>query len=135
MIYEKPNSPGAKVNFKSRYENFIGGEWIAPKKGQYFQNTSPINGEVICEVPRSSAEDIELALDAAHSAKTKWGKTSVAERANILNRIADRIEANLEMIAVAETWDNGKAIRETLAADIPLTVDHFRYFAGCILSH
>lgn len=134
MIYEKPNSPGAKVNFKARYENFIGGEWVAPKKGQYFQNTTPINGEVICEIPRSSAEDIELALDAAHSAKTKWGKTSVAERANILNRIADRIEANLEMIAVAETWDNGKAIRETLAADIPLTVDHFRYFAGCIRS-
>lgn len=132
MIYAKPNDPGSKVSFKTRYENFIGGEWVAPVKGQYFKNTSPVNGSVICEVPRSSAEDIELALDAAHSAKTKWGKTSAAERANVLNRIADRIEANLEMIAVAETWDNGKPVRETLAADIPLTIDHFRYFAGCI---
>lgn len=134
MIYANPNTPGSKVNFKNRYENFIGGEWVAPKKGQYFVNISPVNGEKICEVPRSAAEDIELALDAAHKAKTKWGKTSAAERANILNKIADRIEDNLEMIAIAETWDNGKAVRETLAADIPLTVDHFRYFAGCIRS-
>lgn len=132
MIYANPNSPGAKVQFKKRYENFIGGAWVAPKKGQYFTNITPVTGEVICEVPRSSAEDIELALDAAHAAKEKWGKTSVTERALILNKIADRIEQNLELLAVAETWDNGKAVRETLAADIPLTIDHFRYFAGCI---
>ncbi len=132
MIYAKPNTSGAKVNFKPRYENFIGGEWVAPKKGQYFKNITPVTGEAFCEVPRSSAEDIEMALDAAHKVKEKWGKTPATERAIILNKIADRIEQNLELIAVAETWDNGKPVRETLAADIPLTVDHFRYFAGCI---
>ena len=132
MIYSNPNQPDSKVNFKSRYENFIGGGWLAPVEGRYFENSSPINGQVFCEIPRSSAADIELALNAAHEAKDAWGKTSVTERSNILLKIADRIEANLEKLAVAETWDNGKAIRETLAADIPLSADHFRYFAGCI---
>ncbi|MDX1318780.1 MAG: aldehyde dehydrogenase family protein, partial [Oceanospirillum sp.] len=132
MIYAQPGTEGAVVNFKERYGNFIGGKWVEPVKGQYFTNTSPVNGEVICEIPRSTAEDIELALDAAHAAKEAWGKTSVTERSNILLKIADRLEANLEKIAVAETYDNGKAVRETLAADVPLAVDHFRYFAGCI---
>jgi len=132
MLYIAPNQPGSKVYFKSRYGNFIGGNWVAPVKGQYFENLSPVNGKVFCEIPRSTAEDIELALDAAHGAKDAWGKTSVTARSNILLKIADRIEANLEILAVAETWDNGKAIRETLAADLPLAIDHFRYFAGCI---
>jgi aldehyde dehydrogenase len=132
MIYAQPGQSGAKVTFKKRYENFIGGQWVAPVKGQYFDNPSPVNNHVFCEVPRSTAEDIELALDAAHAAKEAWGRTSAAERALILNKIADRIEANLEMLAVAEAWDNGKPVRETLAADLPLAIDHFRYFAGCI---
>lgn len=132
MLYIDPNQPNSKVHFKSRYGNFIGGNWVDPVKGQYFDNLSPVNGKVFCAVPRSSAEDIELALDAAHAAKEAWGKTSVTVRSNILLKIADRIEANLETLAVAETWDNGKPIRETLAADIPLAADHFRYFAGCI---
>ena len=132
MIYANPGSENSVVTFKSRYENFIGGKWVAPVKGNYFTNTTPITGEAICEIPRSSAEDIELALDAAHAAKTAWGKTSVQERSNILLKIADRIEANLELMAVAETWDNGKPVRETLNADIPLAVDHYRYYAGCI---
>ena len=132
MIYANPGSENSVITFKSRYENFIGGQWVAPVKGNYFTNTTPVTGEAICEIPRSSAEDIELALDAAHAAKAAWGKTSVQERSNILLKIADRIEANLELIAVAETWDNGKPVRETLNADIPLTVDHFRYYAGCI---
>lgn len=118
--------------FKPQYENFIGGKWVAPVKGAYSDNKSPINGKTLCKVPLSSEEDIELALDAAHKARQKWGETSPVERSNILLKIADRIEANLEKIAYAETWDNGKAIRETLNADIPLAVDHFRYFAGCI---
>ena len=132
MIYAKPGTEGAVVSFESRYENFIGGKWVAPVKGQYFTNTTPVTGEVICEIPESTAEDIDLALDAAHAAKDAWGKTSVQQRSNILLKIADRIEENLEMLAVAETWDNGKPIRETMAADMPLAVDHFRYFAGCI---
>lgn len=118
--------------FKSRYENYIGGKWVAPVEGQYSKNTSPINGQLLCEVPLSSNQDIENALDAAHQAKCAWGRTSPTERSNILLKIADRIEANLEKIAHAETWDNGKPIRETTAADIPLAADHFRYFAGCI---
>lgn len=134
MIYAQPNQPESKVSFKGRYENFIGGKWTPPKKGQYFENVSPVNGKKFCEVPRSTSEDIEMALDAAHAAKATWGKTSPAARAVILNKIADRMEANLEMLAVAETWDNGKPVRETLAADIPLAIDHFRYFAGCIRS-
>ena len=132
MQYANPNTDGAVVNFKERYENFIGGAWVAPVKGEYFDNISPVNGKPFCQIPRSSAEDIELALDAAHAAKDAWGKTSVTARSNILLKIADRIDANLEILAVAETWDNGKAVRETLNADVPLASDHFRYFAGCI---
>ena len=131
-VYANPNTDGALVNFKERYENYIGGQWVAPAKGMYFENVTPVTGKVFCEVARSTAEDIETALDAAHAAAPAWGKTSPAERAVILNKIADRIEENLEMMAVAETWDNGKAIRECLNADLPLVVDHFRYFAGAI---
>lgn len=132
MIYLPPNQPGAKVTLKTRYENHIGGEWIPPAKGVYFENPSPVNGRIFCEVPRSTAQDIEKALDAAHAVAPGWGKTPVAHRAQILNAIAERIESNLETLALTETWDNGKPIRETLAADIPLAVDHFRYFASCI---
>jgi aldehyde dehydrogenase len=132
MIYLNPPHPGSKVSFKSRYENFIGGKWVPPLKGQYFENVTPITGKPFCKIARSSAEDIELALDAAHAAKSAWARTPVAQRAQVLNQIADRMEANLEMLAVDETWDNGKPVRETLAADIPLAIDHFRYFAGCI---
>lgn len=132
MIYSQPGTEGSVVSFKDRYANFIGGEWVAPVKGQYFKNTTPVTGEEFCEIPRSTEEDINLALDAAHAAKAAWGSTSVTERSNILLKIADRIEQNLELLAVAETWDNGKAVRETLAADVPLCVDHFRYYAGCI---
>lgn len=120
--------------FKSRYENFIGGKWTPPVNGQYFQNISPITGKTVGLIARSDASDIELALDAAHAAAPLWGKTSVTERANILIRIAQRMEDNLELLAQAETWDNGKPIRETRAADIPLAIDHFRYFAGCVRS-
>tara|TARA_R100000005_G_scaffold126_1_gene59 strand:- start:573 stop:2093 length:1521 start_codon:yes stop_codon:yes gene_type:complete len=132
MIYSNPNSGDAVVNFKPRYENFIGGQWVAPTEGRYFENISPVNGQVFCEVPRSTGADIDKALDAAHAAAPAWGKTPVAERSRLLLQVADRIEANLEMLAVAESWDNGKAVRETLAADIPLAADHFRYFAGCV---
>lgn len=132
MIYANPGSEGSVVTFKAKYENFIGGEWIAPVKGEYFTNTSTVDGSDICQVPRSTAEDVELALDAAHAAKASWAATSVAARSNLLLQIADRMEQNLEMLAVAETWDNGKAIRETLNADVPLCIDHFRYYAGCI---
>jgi len=125
-----PADPSAL--FKPRYDNYIGGQWVAPRSGQYFDNTTPITGKVLTSVARSNAEDIEAALDAAHAAKDDWGKRYTTERANILNRIADRIEQNLELIARAETWDNGKPIRETLNADIPLMVDHFRYFAGAV---
>jgi len=123
---------GVANPFKQRYDNYIGGKFVAPVKGEYFGNITPITGQVFCEVARSTAEDVELALDAAHAAKAAWGKTSQTERANILNKIADRMEANLALIATAETIDNGKPIRETTAADIPLAIDHFRYFAGCI---
>ncbi|KQL56458.1 MULTISPECIES: acetaldehyde dehydrogenase ExaC [Bacillaceae] len=132
MIYANPNQEGSLVSFKQTYDNFINGEWTAPVKGQYFDNVTPVTGDVFCTLARSTSEDIELALDAAHEAKDRWGKTPPAERANLLNKIADRIEENSEMLAVAETWDNGKAVRETLAADIPLMVDHFRYFAATI---
>ncbi|WP_029087987.1 acetaldehyde dehydrogenase ExaC [Brevibacterium album] len=130
--YAHPGSPGAVVEYKPRYENWIGGEWVPPAEGQYFENVTPVTGRVFTEVPRSTAADIELALDAAHRAAPTWNKTSAAERALVLNRIADIMEANLEKLAVAETWDNGKAVREPLAADIPLAIDHFRYFAGAI---
>ncbi len=132
MIYATPNHPDSKLKFKSHYDNFIGGSWVAPIDGEYFENISPVNGEVFCKIARSNTKDVELALNAAHAIKDAWGSTSVTKRSNVLLKIADRIEANLEQLAIAETWDNGKAIRETLAADVPLSADHFRYFAGCI---
>ncbi|MCA1064905.1 aldehyde dehydrogenase family protein [Rossellomorea sp. AcN35-11] len=132
MLYNNPNTEGSLVQFKDKYENFIGGEYVAPASGEYFENVSPVTGKVFTKIARSNKEDVEKALDAAHAAKDAWGKTTVAERSFILNKIADRMEENLEMLAVAETWDNGKPVRETLAADLPLAIDHFRYFAGCI---
>ncbi|WP_431288009.1 aldehyde dehydrogenase [Roseateles chitinivorans] len=132
MIYAKPNAAGAPVQFKKRYDNFIGGQWVAPRDGQYFDVITPITGQVFAQAARSTAADIDLALDAAHAAAEKWGGTPAAERANVLLRIADRIEQNLELLAYAETVDNGKPMRETLNADLPLAVDHFRYFAGCL---
>ena len=132
MIYAMPGQPGAKHTFKPRYDNFIGGKWVAPVKGAYFDVVTPISGANYTQAARSTAEDIELALDAAHAAFPTWGKTSASARANVLLQIADRIEQNLELLAYVETVDNGKAIRETLNADIPLAVDHFRYFAGCL---
>src|SRR3954451_4366367 len=121
-----------RTDVKPRYGNFIGGKFVAPVKGGYFTNLSPVTAQPLCEVARSNADDINLALDAAHAAAPAWGKTSPAERALILNRIADRMEQNLELLATVETLDNGKPIRETMAADLPLAIDHFRYFAGCI---
>jgi aldehyde dehydrogenase len=121
-----------KGGVKTKYENFIGGRWVAPVKGKYFTDYSPINGEPICEIARSSAEDVEKALDAAHAVKDLWGRTAPALRSSILLKIADKMEENLELLALAETLDNGKPIRETRAADVPLSIDHFRYFAGCI---
>jgi len=132
MRYATPNTPGSLVQYPTRYENFIGGEWVAPVRGRYFDNISPVNGKPFVEIPRSSAEDIELALDAAHRARAAWGNTPAAERSRVLLQIADVMEKNLEKLAVSETWDNGKPIRETLAADLPLAIDHFRYYAGCI---
>ncbi|MFC3688310.1 aldehyde dehydrogenase [Aquipuribacter hungaricus] len=131
-VYSAPGTDGAVASYDSRYENWIGGEWVAPVKGRYFENPSPVNGRTFTEVAQGTAEDVELALDAAHRAAPAWGRTSPAERAVILNKIADRMEENLERLAVLETWDNGKAVRETLAADLPLAVDHFRYFAGAL---
>ncbi len=131
-IYSPPGSEGAIVNFQSRYDHYIGGEYVPPAKGQYFENPSPVTGRPFCEVARGTADDVERALDAAHGAADAWGRTSPAERANILNKIADRMEQHLEKLAVAEAWENGKPVRETLAADIPLAIDHFRYFAGVI---
>ena len=130
--YAAPGTDGSVVTFKNRYDHFIGGEYIAPKKGQYFENPTPVTGQNFTEVARGTAEDVDAALDAAHAAAPAWGKTSAGERANILNKMADRIEENLETIAIAEAWENGKACRETLAADIPLAIDHLRYFAGAI---
>ncbi|MCB2128915.1 MAG: aldehyde dehydrogenase [Rhodobacteraceae bacterium] len=123
---------GYRSPFKTRYDNFIGGRFVPPVGGTYFDNITPITGAVVCEVARSGAADVELALDAAHAARDAWGKTSAAERSGILLKIADRMEANLDLLAQAETWDNGKPIRETTAADIPLSIDHFRYFAGVL---
>jgi aldehyde dehydrogenase len=131
-VYARPGTEGSVMTFESRYDNYIGGEWVAPTEGRYFENPTPVTGKTFCEVARSDEADIEKALDAAHAAAPAWGKTSPAERAVILNKIADRIEANLESIAVAEAWDNGKPVRETLNADMPLAVDHFRYFAGAL---
>jgi aldehyde dehydrogenase len=132
MIYAHPNQPGAPLEFKAAYDNFIGGKFVKPLKGQYFDVITPISGKVYTKAARSGAEDIELALDAAHAATATWAATSAGERAGILLKIADRIEQNLERLAYAETVDNGKPIRETLNADIPLAADHFRYFAGCL---
>ena len=130
-VYQAPGHVDSPVEVKPRYENFIGGHWVAPVQGQYMKDLSARRTpSQFTEVPRSTTEDVELALDAAHAAKDAWGETSLTERARILNRIADAIEEHTEMLAVAETWDNGKPVRETLAADIPLAADHFRYFAA-----
>jgi len=133
-VYAPPGSADSLVPVKSRYDHFIGGEWVAPATGLYFENISPVNGKPFTEIARGTEADIEKALDAAHAAAPAWARTSPAERSIVLNKIADRIEQNLELLAVAETWDNGKPVRETLAADLPLAVDHFRYFAGAIRS-
>ena len=132
MFQQALDQVSKEVLIRERYDNFIGGKWVAPVEGRYFDNPSPVTGKKLCEVPRSSAADIELALDAAHKAKDAWGKTSAAERAKILNRIADKLEQKLDLVAMIETLDNGKPIRETTLADLPLAVDHFRYFAGVI---
>ncbi len=132
MVVAAPVQLDINNFFKARYDNFIGGKWVPPTNQRYSDNLSPVTGRPICQVANSSVEDVELALDAAHAAKEGWGKTSVAERARILNKIADRMEENLERLATAETWDNGKPIRETTVADVPLAIDHFRYFASCI---
>jgi aldehyde dehydrogenase len=132
MLHQALEGLTGTVAIRATYENYIGGQWVAPVQGRYFDNPSPVTGQTVCQVARGTKEDIDLALDAAHKAKDAWGQTSYAERAVILNKIADRIEANLPLIAMVETIDNGKPIRETTAADIPLAIDHFRYFAGCI---
>src|SRR6195952_1606015 len=131
-VFARPGTSGALMSYESRYGNFIGGEWVAPAHGRYFENPSPVTGQAFCEIPRSDEADINKALDAAHGAAPAWGKTSPAERAAILNKIADRIDENTAALSVAEVWDNGKPIREALAADIPLAADHFRYFAAAI---
>ncbi|MCR6688688.1 aldehyde dehydrogenase [Cellulomonas sp.] len=131
-VYSAPGTPGSPATFRERYDHWIGGELVAPKNGRYFENPTPVTGRTFTEVARGDADDIELALDAAHGAARAWGRTSATERAVILNKIADRMEQNLEMLAVAETWENGKPVRETLAADLPLAIDHFRYFAGAV---
>ncbi|MEU3607478.1 aldehyde dehydrogenase family protein [Streptomyces sp. NPDC035033] len=130
--YAAPGTEGALMAYRPRYDHWIGGEYVAPAGGRYFENPSPVDGRPFTEIARGSAEDVERALDAAHAAAPAWGRTPPAERAAVLLRIADRMEANLEALAVAETWDNGKPVRETLAADIPLAIDHFRYFAGAL---
>ena len=127
-----PGTHSFPVQLRKQYGNYIAGEWRTPSSGDYFKNVTPVTGQVLCEIPRSNAMDVALALDAAHAAKLAWGRTSVAERSRMLNRIADRMEENLELLATVETWDNGKPIRETMAADLPLAIDHFRYFAGVI---
>jgi len=132
MLQQEIAKLDGRVTLRQRYDNFIGGRFVAPAGGEYFENVSPITGHAFCEVARGRAADIELALDAAHAAKDGWGRTSVAERAKILNKIAERIEENLAALALVETIDNGKPIRETTAADLPLAIDHLRYFAGCI---
>ncbi|HKI39202.1 MAG: aldehyde dehydrogenase [Mycobacterium sp.] len=131
-VFARPGTAGALMSYESRYENFIGGQWIAPVGGRYFENSSPVTGQTFCEVARSDEADVDKALDAAHAAAPAWGKTAPAQRAAILNKIADRIEDNKAALAVAEVWDNGKPVREALAADIPLAADHFRYFAAAI---
>ena len=132
--YVRPGDPGAITDYAKRYDNFINGSWVAPRDGEYFDDISPVDGQPFCQVARSGAADIELALDAAHAAAPAWGRTSATERSGVLLKIADRLEANLEQLAVAETWENGKPVRETMAADLPLAIDHFRYFAAAIRS-
>ena len=132
MTAIQPGAYGFPVNIRAKYDNYIGGAWVAPASGEYFENVTPVTGQPLCLIARSNAKDIDRALDAAHGAKAAWGKTSLAERGRALERIAQKIEDNLEMLATVETWDNGKPIRETMAADLPLVVDHFRYFAGVI---
>ena len=132
--YEAPGTPGSVVTLKDRYDNYIGGHWVPPTTGAYHENVTPSTGEPFCEVAQSGPEDVELALDAAHASREAWGHRSPADRAAVLNAIADAIESNLEMLAVAESYENGKPVRETLAADIPLAADHFRYFAGAVRS-
>jgi aldehyde dehydrogenase len=132
MTYVAPGEPGSITLFPERYDNFIGGKWVAPLDGEYVENVTPVNGRPFVKVARSKAADVELALDAAHAVQPRWGLTSTTERSSLLLKIADRMEEHLEELAVAETWDNGKPVRETLAADLPLAVDHFRYFAGAI---
>ena len=132
MIHQALEELKKSIVIRPKYDNFIGGQWVPPVRGQYFSNPTPVTGRPLCEVARSTAEDIEKALDAAHAAKDAWGKTSLAERSRILNKIADRMEERLHVLAMVETLDNGKPIRETQAADLPLAIDHFRYFAGCI---
>jgi aldehyde dehydrogenase len=127
-----PGKLSETMSFRPRYGNYIGGRWVEPVSGQYFENVTPVTGKVFCEIPRSNAADVDKALDAAHAARAAWGHSSPTHRANIMNQIAQRMEDNLEMLALAETWDNGKPIRETMAADLPLAIDHWRYFAGCI---
>ncbi len=134
MVYVAPGEPGSVVQVDDRYDNFIGGKWVPPRKGEYMTDLSPATGKPICEVARSSAEDVDDALDAAHIAALSWGRASATERANVLNKIADAIDANREMLAVSESWENGKPVRETLNADIPLAADHFRYFAAAARS-
>src|SRR5215471_6012384 len=130
--FTAPGQPGARMSYQPRYDHWIGGEWVPPAQGRYFENPTPVTGQQFCEVGRGTADDIERALDAAHGAAPAWGRTSPADRAAVLNKIADRMAENAEALAVAETWENGKPVRETLAADIPLAIDHFRYFAGVI---
>ena len=132
MIQQALNELSKQIRIRPRYDNFIGGQWVPPVKGQYFTNLTPITGKPLCEIARSTAEDIELALDTAHVIREKWAGMPAAERAALLNKIADRMESNLKLLAMVETLDNGKPIRETMAADLPLAADHFRYFASCI---
>jgi aldehyde dehydrogenase len=132
MVERALSEVAKQIALRSHYDNYIGGKWVAPVRGQTFENPSPINGRIVSTHARSTAEDIELALDAAHAAKDAWGRTSGAERARLLNKIADRMEEKLDLLATVETIDNGKPIRETKAADLPLSIDHFRYFAGCL---
>lgn len=131
-VYPNPGTEGSNVRYRERYDNYIGGDWVAPVDGEYFDNITPVTGEVFCQVARGKEADIDLALDAAHKAAPAWGATSPQDRARVLLKIADRMEEHLEELAVAETWENGKAVRETLAADIPLAIDHFRYYAGAL---
>jgi aldehyde dehydrogenase len=132
MVYAQPGTPGALASFDAQYDNFIGGQWVAPVGGEYFDDPTPVTGQVFTRVARSQAADVERALDAAHAAAQGWAATSATARARVLEQIADRLEANLERLAVLETWENGKPVRETLAADLPLAIDHFRYFAAAV---